>query len=76
MKEISLTFRVPETDFDLLQIEAALSWLRAKYEKSTGYDWTSQHDKAMMRSLYMLLLTLQHRYAEALEEPQWKMPPL
>jgi hypothetical protein len=75
-EEITLTFKVPETDFDMAQVEAALHWLAEKYTKNTRYDWTGQSDEAAMRSLYALLLTIQHQYAEKLGQPDWKMPPL
>jgi hypothetical protein len=75
-EEITLTFKGPETDFDMAQVEAALHWLAEKYTKNTRYDWTGQSDEAAMRSIYALLLTIQHQYAEKLGQPDWKLPPL
>jgi hypothetical protein len=75
-EEIALTFYVPETDFTMLAVEAALHWLAEKYATGTGFDWKNQHDRAGMRSAYSILLTIQHQYAEKLGKPEWKIPPL
>lgn len=67
----TLTFNVPEIDFDAAQLDAAMLWIKAKVEQCT-----TQDDEIGGISAYNLLKIISDRYMDALGKPEWKMPPL
>lgn len=70
-EEITLTFHVPETDFDCGDLDVALDWIQ---EKLAHID--NQLDRAGGLAAHRVLNKIHAQYVEKLGEPGWKRPDL
>ena len=68
-EEMTLTFRVPDTDFDGVAVEIAVHWVLARLRErpSPGND-------ASGKTAYSVLRTVHARYMQAIGHPDWELP--
>jgi hypothetical protein len=67
----TLTFHVPEIDFDAGDLDVALDWI---VEQLKHIDYPL--DRAGGFAAYRVLNTIHSQYMDALGEPNWKRPSL
>lgn len=70
-EEITLTFHVPETDFDAVVLDVALNWIQ---QQLAQIDYPL--DRAGGLAAYKILNKIHAQYMDKLGEPGWKRPDL
>lgn len=69
-EELSLTFRVPNTDFDFIRVELGIKAIEEELSKvcAPGFEFRSLY------CAYQVLWTVLDRYADAVGSPDFKRP--
>lgn len=67
-QELTLSFRVPETDFDLVSLEIALGELEQRFQR-----YEERNNQGLVAA-YQILHTLHTRYVTEIGKPEWRKP--
>jgi hypothetical protein len=67
-EELTLTFTVPETDFDGVSLELALIELEERVQRP------EERDNIRLRAAYNILHKVHERYIDTLGKPEWHRP--
>jgi hypothetical protein len=66
-EELELIFKVPETDFDAIELQLGLKWA---IEQQTKDAWNEGGAKHAVKILQLI----NDQYMDKLGRPQWKLP--
>lgn len=68
-EQLTLTFKVPDQDFDGISLELALGWVRL-HLAAHPYP----QDDTAGKAAYSILRTIQAEYNRAIGHPEWIVP--